>query len=91
MFEQREMIMLTSLLKNRFNILNVKYFYPVTEAGNHKSGKRVGLLGRLFRCRHEKLSRPFSQNNIAYLSCLTCGAKKPFDTEKLQPFGKFYY
>lgn len=54
-------------------------------------GEKVGLLGRLFGCWHENLSRPFEQNKTAYRTCLNCGARRQFDPQTLQTFGAFYY
>ena len=54
-------------------------------------GEKISLVAKLFGCWHENMSRPFGHGKIAYRSCLNCGARKQFDTESLQTFGKFYY
>ena len=54
-------------------------------------GEKVGLVAKLFGCWHENMSRPFGQGKIVYRACLNCGARKQFNTETLQTFGKFYY
>ena len=54
-------------------------------------GEKVGLLGKIFGCWHEDMSRPFSHEKIAYRSCLKCGARKQFDSETLETHGAFYF
>lgn len=54
-------------------------------------GEKVGLLGKLFGCGHQNLSRPFSKNNVGYRSCLNCGARKQFNPKTLETFGSFYF
>jgi hypothetical protein len=54
-------------------------------------GKKVGLINRLIGCSHRDLSRPFVDGNIAYRSCLTCGARRQFNVDTFESFGKFYY
>lgn len=54
-------------------------------------GEKVGLIGRLFGCWHDNLSRPFFQNKTAYRSCLSCGARKKFDPQSLKTDGAFYH
>ncbi len=54
-------------------------------------GEKVGLLGKIFGCWHEDMSRPFSHEHIAYRSCMKCGARKQFDSETLRTHGSFYF
>jgi hypothetical protein len=54
-------------------------------------GEKVGLLGKFFGCWHEEISRPFSHGQIAYRSCLKCGARKQFDSNTLKTHGAFYF
>lgn len=54
-------------------------------------GEKVGLIGKIFGCWHEEMSRPFSDENIAYRSCIKCGARKQFDSGTLQTHGSFYF
>ena len=54
-------------------------------------GTRIGLLGRLFGCRHKDLSRPFTSKNGSYRVCIDCGAHKLFDTNNFKTLGTFYY
>lgn len=53
-------------------------------------GQKMGLLTRLFGCWHENLSRPFTEGNTAYRSCLNCGARKQFNPDTLETYGNFY-
>ena len=62
-----------------------------TEVNREVFGIKVGLLNKLFGCGHRNISRPFVQNNTAYRSCIECGARRPFNPETLETFGKFYY
>ena len=54
-------------------------------------GRRIGFLSNLFGCWHKDLSRPFTNRNASYRACLSCGARKKFDTQTLKTFGPFYY
>jgi hypothetical protein len=54
-------------------------------------GNRLGLMAKLFGCWHKNISRPFTQQNIAYRSCLDCGARKPFNPKTLKTYGNFYF
>jgi hypothetical protein len=55
------------------------------------SGKKVGLFSKIFGCRHQNISRPFSNGKIGYRVCLMCGARKRFNAETLETFGSFYF
>ncbi len=54
-------------------------------------GKKIGVLVRLFGCRHRDISRPFTNGKTSYRVCLSCGARKKFDTKDLTTSGSFYY
>lgn len=54
-------------------------------------GKRMGVIALLFGCRHKNLSRPFSDGKVGYRSCVSCGARKRFDTDTLVTHRTFYY
>jgi hypothetical protein len=54
-------------------------------------GKRIGIVGKVFGCWHNSLSRPFTNQSGSYRACLNCGARKPFDSKTLKTFGSFYY
>ena len=53
-------------------------------------GKKLGLVTRLVGCRHERISRPFGSGNGSYRSCLSCGARKPFNPRTLETSSTFY-
>ncbi|MBC7901075.1 MAG: hypothetical protein H7070_13610 [Saprospiraceae bacterium] len=53
--------------------------------------KKIGLMGKLFGCRHKQLTRPFSDRNSSYRACLDCGARKKFDTQSFKTSGAFYF
>jgi len=79
--------MAASSIRNRVGALN----FNGQEVDAQVFGEKVGLFGKVFGCWHEKLSRPFSQEKIAYRSCLECGARKQFDSETLETHGAFYF
>ncbi len=54
-------------------------------------GKKIGLFATLFGCRHRNLSRPFTYGKESYCVCLSCGARKNFNTQTLTTSGSFYY
>lgn len=56
-----------------------------------KDKQKVGLLARLFRCRHKELSRPFTVGKESHRTCTQCGARRNFDPETLQTYGDFYF
>jgi hypothetical protein len=58
---------------------------------NGAFGKRIGIVGKIFGCWHNKLSRPFTNLSGSYRACLNCGARKPFDTQTFKTIGSFYY
>lgn len=61
------------------------------KADRNKFGGKVGFLTKIFGCGHQNLSRPFSQNNLSYRTCLSCGARKHFNSDTLETSGDFYY
>lgn len=58
---------------------------------NGAFGSKIGIVGKIFGCWHNRLSRPFTNQSGSYRACLNCGARKPFDTRTLKTFGSFYY
>jgi hypothetical protein len=52
--------------------------------------EKIGFFARLFGCWHSRISRPMTVRKETYCVCLTCGARRRFDAEKLQPVGDFY-
>jgi len=51
----------------------------------------VGIIASLFGCQHRQLSRPFSSLNDSYRVCIKCGARRRFNPNTLQTFGRFYF
>lgn len=80
--------MATLLLSRSRDVVETK---QVNEINKMVFGEKVGLMAKLFGCWHENMSRPFGEGKIIYRACLNCGARKQFNTETLQTFGKFYY
>ncbi len=54
-------------------------------------GLRTSIALKLFGCRHRDMSRPFTHGGESYRTCLSCGARRAFDTEKWEMTGPFYY
>ena len=54
-------------------------------------GTKIGLLGKLFGCRHKDLSRPFTDFKSSYRVCTLCGARTIFDITNFKTLGTFYY
>jgi hypothetical protein len=54
-------------------------------------GKIGGGLNRIFGCWHSEMSRPFSSDGQAYRTCLSCGARRQFNTRSWRTEGDFYY
>jgi len=83
--------MLTSLIQNRFRTLSNKFVSSEVKVDKRVFGEKVGFLGKIFGCWHEGMSRPFSDEKVAYRCCLRCGARKQFDSKTLETFGTFYF
>jgi hypothetical protein len=80
------------------NVFFINKFQKLVR-GNEKSakeidsfvfGKKIGLVTKLFGCRHSNLSRPFTHGKTSYRSCLDCGARIQFNIETLETHGNFY-
>ena len=54
-------------------------------------GRKIGLIGKIFGCWHKELSRPFTNRDASYRSCLKCGARKKFNPNTLKTSETFYY
>lgn len=54
-------------------------------------GRKIPLMAKLFGCRHGGLGRPFANSEIAYRSCLKCGARRQFNPVTLETHGNFYF
>lgn len=73
-------------------ILEQNYIADTVISRTEKAfGAKIGLFGSVFGCWHKYLSRPFTEKNKSYRSCLQCGARKAFDAQNLKTFGPFYY
>lgn len=51
----------------------------------------VHLIGKVFGCTHNDMSRPFSRHGEAYRVCIACGAHRRFDQKIWTSRGPFYY
>ncbi len=82
--------MANELINGKFRLIT-----SLLNIGSHYnkdiSVSKVGLFSKIFGCKHQSLSRPFSNGKIGYTVCLMCGARKGFNTETLQSFGSFYF
>lgn len=54
-------------------------------------GTRIGIFGKLFGCWHKEMSRPFTDKQVSYRACTSCGARRKFDTSNFTTSGTFYY
>jgi len=54
-------------------------------------GDQIGVIASIFGCWHRNLTRPFLSGEETYRACLHCGARKHFDTESLQTYGRFHF
>jgi len=52
---------------------------------------KIGLLTKLFGCRHKDLSRPFTAGRTSYRACTECGARREFNTQSLETSGPFFF
>ena len=48
-------------------------------------------VARVFGCWHRTLSLPFTRDGETYRTCMRCGARRRFDTERWETVGQFYY
>lgn len=53
-----------------------------------RAGRAVA---RVFGCWHRTLSLPFTRDGETYRTCMGCGARRRFDTERWETVGQFYY
>ena len=83
--------MASSTAQNKIETLSNRFVLTDREVDQRVFGEKVGLIGKIFGCWHEDMSRPFSREKIAFRSCLKCGARKQFDSETLETFGGFYF
>lgn len=73
-----------SKLLNRFNRRS-------TPDAAQDADRQIGLISQLIGCSHRTLSRPFIEGSTAYKCCLKCGARRHFNQDTFETYGKFYY
>ncbi len=59
--------------------------------GSVPLGRRAGILGSLFGCKHRELGRPMTRNGETYRACLSCGAQRYFNLITWEASGPYYY
>jgi hypothetical protein len=64
---------------------------PVVSTRSDERIRKIGFLGAVFGCWHKRLTRPISDNESTYQTCVECGARRRFDTDSYTAFGPFYY
>jgi hypothetical protein len=79
---------ITLLIKDFLNIFRKD---QNQKANQQPLGEEIGFIAQVFGCWHQRITRPFMEGKTAYRSCLSCGARKPFDPKTRQCYGKFYY
>ena len=82
--------MSTVFLPNKLSALRNKRNRQANKIDSFVFGQKMSLLTKLFGCWHENLSRPFTQGKTSYRSCLDCGARKQFNAETFETYGKFH-
>lgn len=60
------------------------------QAASEPLGRELGLISRLIGCSHKEMGRPFTDGRMQYRSCVSCGARRRFNAETFETFGKFY-
>ncbi len=83
--------MTTNILRNKFQTLIPKKGEQTKNSNTFAFGRKVTLMAKLFGCRHGNLGRPFAAGEIAYRSCLKCGARRQFNPDTLETYGNFYF
>ena len=64
---------------------------PIATKATDEKIRKDGFFSSLFGCWHPRLTRPISDNDSTYQTCVECGARRHFDTETFMPAGSFYY
>ena len=83
--------MTTKILRNKFQTLIHRKDEHARDSNTFAFGRKIPLMAKLFGCRHGNLGRPFASSEIAYRSCLKCGARRQFNPDTLETYGKFYF
>lgn len=80
--------MTTITLLNAFQFIKDRNHAHALDA--RAFGKKLGLLSKIIGCPHKDIGRPFGEGRSAYRSCVSCGARKHFNTETLETGSHFY-
>lgn len=64
---------------------------PIAAKATDDAINKIGFFSSLFGCWHPRLTRPISDNNSTYQSCIECGARRQYNPETFEPTGSFYY
>ena len=83
--------MTTDLLLNKFQSLFNKKGKQAKNSNTFAFGQKIGLMAKLFGCRHGNIGRPFTIGETAYRSCLNCGARRQFNLDTMETYGNFYF
>lgn len=83
--------MTTTLLKNKFQALIPKKGEQAKDSNTFAFGRKIGLITKLFGCRHGNIGRPITLGETAYRSCLNCGARRQFNPDTMETHGNFYF
>jgi len=64
---------------------------PMAESRSDNTKSKIGFFGSVFGCWHPRLTRPISDEESTYQSCIECGARRQVDVQNFKAFGPFYY
>jgi hypothetical protein len=81
---------MASILLNSFQLIANAKVKQRESVDTRVFGRRLGLISRIVGCPHKDVGRPFVEGKTGYRSCLSCGARKPFNTETLETSSSFY-
>ena len=81
---------MASTLLNGFQLLANTRFRNREIIDARVFGRKLGLISRIVGCPHKNVGRPFVEGKTGYRSCMSCGARKPFNTETLETSPTFY-
>lgn len=54
-------------------------------------GDKVGILARIFGCRHSRMSRPVTTSAVTYQYCASCGVRRKYNVTTFKPERDFYF
>ena len=83
--------MTPAILRNKFQALIFRKGERTKNSDAFPFGRKVGLMAKLFGCRHGNVGRPFTIGKTAYRSCLNCGARRQFNPDTMETHGNFYF